>query len=319
MSHEIETIAYAHKTGSNQDSYQTPWHGLGVPVSNDLTPAQMLDKAGLNWNVVRAPCYADVDGEKIYTGKDVLYRDSDKRILTHTSEDWHEVQNSVFADFFTEFVLEGKMEMNTMGSLRQGNMVWGLAKIKDSFDAVKNDTVDSYLLFSNPHEYGRCIDIRFTAIRVVCNNTLTLALEKRGDLAVRLNHRTKFDAELVKKALNLSKGKMSSYKEMAQYMSKKKFTVEALAQYYKEVFPTLSKNDPTKSSRPAQIAQECLDTQPGAKYAKGSWWQAYNSATFTIDHLMGRSPDTRLQSAWYGVNRQRKLVALNKAIEYCDA
>lgn len=319
MAHEIETIAYAYNAGSNDSAYQVPWHGLGVPVSNDLTPHQMLEKAGLNWKVHSVPCFIEVDGKKIATGKHALYRDSDFRVLTHTSDDWKEVQNSELADFMSEFCLAGKLEMNTMGSLRMGNMVWGLAKLKESFDAVKNDKVDSYLLFSNPHEYGRCVDIRFTAIRVVCNNTLTLALEKRGDLAVRLNHRKKFDPELVKKALGISSKHMNSYKEMAQYMSKKKFSVDSLVNYYKEVFPTYSKNDPDKLSRPAELAQEHLDTQPGGNFAKGSWWQAYNSATFTIDHLMGRSNDTRLQSAWYGPNRQRKIVALEKAIEYCDA
>jgi phage/plasmid-like protein (TIGR03299 family) len=324
MSHEIETIAYAHKVGSNVASYQTPWHSLGTPVSNDLTPMQMMDKAQLNWTVDRIPTFARIGDVEVPTGKEVLVRSSDNKILTHVSEDWQPVQNHEAFDFFTEFVMSGNMEMNTAGSLKGGNMVWALAKIKDgSFDLFKGkDVVDSYLLFSNPHEYGKCIDIRFTAIRVVCNNTLTLALNAKSDMVVRLNHRRKFDAEMVKNTLGLASNNTASYKEMAEYIGTRKFSVDKLMEYYNEVFPTLSKKedrDPSKLSRPAQTALEVLDTQPGAELGKGTWWQAFNSATFTIDHLLGRSDDTRLTSAWYGQNRQKKVEALRKAVEYADA
>ena len=73
------------------------------------------------------------------------------------------------------------MEMHTAGSLKGGQQVWALAKIKESFDVFgKEDTVESYLLFSNPHQYGKSIDIRFTPIRVVCNNTLTFSLNSHA-------------------------------------------------------------------------------------------------------------------------------------------
>lgn len=323
MSHEIETIAYAHKIGSNVESYQVPWHGLGTPVMNDLSPREMLVQAKLDWSVDRYSQFVEIDGEKVSTGKDVLVRSSDKKILTHISEDWEPVQNEEAFDFFTDFVHSGDMEMNTAGSLKGGNMVWALAKIKDDgFTLFNNDKVEGYLLFSNPHEYGKSIDIRFTAIRVVCNNTLTLALNAKSDLMVRLNHRRKFDPEMVKNTLGLAKNNMNAYKEMAEFIANKKFSVEKMIQYYQEVFPLMSNNDNhdlTKLSRPGKIAYEALETQPGAEYGNGSWWQVYNSATFAIDHLLGRSVDTRLTSAWYGGNRQRKVEALKKAVEFAEA
>lgn len=321
MSHEIETMAYAHKAGSNVEEYQTPWHSLGTPVSNDLTPDQMMDKAGLNWSVNRHRTYALINNQVVDTEREILVRSSDDKILTHISENWEPVQNKEAFDFFAEFVLSGDMEMNTAGSLKGGKMVWALAKIKGgSFDLFQGkDQVDSYLLFSNPHEYGQCVDIRFTAIRVVCNNTLTLALNKKSDMAIRLNHRRKFDPQMVKKTLGLASNNMTQYKEMAEFLSTKPFSVENLMSYYKDVFPTLStkkQQDETKLSRPAQIAMDILDTQPGADLGKGTWWQVWNSTTFAIDHLFGRSDDSRLVSAWYGPNRQKKVEALNKAVDY---
>lgn len=314
MSHEVETMAYAG---------EVPWHGLGVPVSNDLTPAQMLEKAGLDWSVNKADTFFKVDGRYVKTGKQVLVRSSDNRVLTHVSEEWEPVQNAEAFDFFNDFVGAGHMEMHTAGSLKDGNMVWALAKVNDSFDAIsykgEQDRVESYLLFSNPHQYGKCIDIRFTAIRVVCNNTITLALAGKNDLVVRLNHRRKFDAEMVKKTLGIAEDRLDEYRQASQFLTKKRFTVDSLLDYYREVLPSASKKDADKLSLPARKAQEALEIQPGAEFGRGSWWQAFNSVTFTLDHLVGRGADTRLSSAWYGPNRQKKIAALNKAIEYAEA
>ena len=310
MAHMVETMAYAG---------EVPWHGLGVEVHNDLTPAQMLEKAGLDWTVDKYPTYCEVDGQKIVTADQALVRSSDKSILSVVSDDWKPVQNHEAFEFFNEFVMEGDMEMHTAGSLKQGKNVWALAKVKDSFEILGGDRVESYLLFSNPHEYGKCIDIRFTPIRVVCNNTLTLSLAGKSDLMVRLNHRRAFDGDLVKSTLGIARKKMGTYKDMAEYLSSKNFNVDSLHSYLKDVFPSLTKKDNTVMSRPAEQALAVLETQPGAEFGSGTWWAAFNSITYTTDHLLGHSQETRLQSAWYGSNRQRKVVALEKAVAYADA
>ena len=163
----VETMAYAG---------EVPWHGLGVPVTNDLTPIQMMKKADLNWTVHEAESYVRFEGKEIPTGLKSLVRSSDGKILTNVGADWNPCQNETAFEFFTEFVMNGDMEMHTAGSLRGGQMVWALAKVKDSFEIFGGDKIDSYLLFSNPHQYGKSIDVRFTPIRVVSNNTLTLSL-----------------------------------------------------------------------------------------------------------------------------------------------
>lgn len=209
MAHLVETMAYAG---------EVPWHGLGTPVSNDLTPAQMQQKAGLDWNVREVESYIEFDGRKMPTGQKSLVRETDGRILTNVGENWNPVQNSDAFEFFSEYVLAGDMEMHTAGSLKDGQMVWALAKVKDSFDLFKGDQVDSYLLFSNPHQYGKSIDIRFTPIRVVCNNTLTFSLDQKTERSVRVGHRAQFDAATVKEQLGIATKKLNTYKEMAQFM-----------------------------------------------------------------------------------------------------
>ena len=317
MAHQVETMAYAG---------QVPWHGLGVPVSNDLTPVQMMDKAELNWKVREVESFIEFDGKRMATGQKSLVRETDGKILTNVGENWNPVQNETAFDFFHEYVMAGDMEMHTAGSLKGGQMVWALAKVKDSFEILGGDRIDSYLLFSNPHQYGKAIDIRFTPIRVVCNNTLSLSLDSKKDNSVKMGHRVEFDASQVKRALGIAKDKMETYSDMATFLAGKRFTQDSYIEYLNAVFPrTADKRVQGKGlsidtlSRNAKIAYDVLETQPGAKYGEGSWWQAFNSVTFITDHVQGRNSDNRLYSSWFGGNQVRKRDALKTAIEYAEA
>ena len=316
MAHQVETMAYAG---------QVPWHGLGVPVSNDLTPVQMMDKAELNWSVREVESFIEFDGKRMPTGQKSLVRETDVKILTNVGENWNPVQNEKAFDFFSEFVMSGDMEMHTAGSLKGGQMVWALAKVKDSFEILGGDRIDSYLLFSNPHQYGKSIDIRFTPIRVVCNNTLSYSLESKTDNSVRVGHRVEFDASSVKSALGIAAKKMNTYSDVAQFLAGKRFTNDSYIEYLNTVFPrTADKRVQGKGlsvdtlSRNAKLAYDALETQPGAEYGEGSWWQAFNSVTFITDHVQGRNSDNRLYSSWFGGNQVRKTKALSSAIEYAE-
>jgi phage/plasmid-like protein (TIGR03299 family) len=219
--------------------------------------------------------------------------------------------------------MAGDMEMHTAGSLKDGQMVWALAKTKESFELFNGDQTDNYFLFTNPHQFGKSINIRMTPIRVVCNNTLTLSLSQDTDKMVTVNHRKAFDPDMVKEQMGIAKEKMEQYKSMAAFLGGKRATGDNVIQYFNEVFgaPAKAKEDGVLpfTSRNAKIAMENLNTQPGANFAQGSWWQAFNSVTYMTDHLQGREGDSRLQSAWYGRNRKVKLNALDKALEYAEA
>ena len=228
MAHMVETMAYAG---------EVPWHKLGVSVSNDLTPVQMMDKAGLNWKVREVESFVEFDGKRIATGQKSLVRETDGKILTNVGADWNPVQNETAFEFFNDFVMSGEMEMHTAGSLKGGQMVWALAKVGESFELFGDDRVDSYLLFSNPHQYGKSIDVRFTPIRVVCNNTLTFSLSNKKDNSVKVGHRTQFDPESVKESLGVAKSQLNTYKDMAEFLCCYRFTTDSLIEYYNSVFP----------------------------------------------------------------------------------
>lgn len=310
MSHEVETMAYAG---------EVPWHGLGHEVPADLSPQQMMEAAELDWSVEKQTLVT-LEGAEV-PEKKALVRSSDNKVLDIVGKNWNPVQNIEAFEFFDDFVRSGDMQMHTAGSLKGGQIVWGLAKVNDSFELFGGDKVDSYLLFTNPHRFGQSIDVRFTPIRVVCNNTLTLSLSQESQNVVKLNHKKQFDAEEVKRMLGVAEFKMNQYKEMAQFLGNKQFKLDNVREYFNDLFPTYSKkeSDELVISRPGQRLEELLNSQPGANYAQGSWWSAFNAVTFYTDHERGNDSDARLQSAWYGQSKNLKIKALEKALEYAEA
>jgi len=316
--HELEILSNGTASMAYRASNGKPWHGLGVPVGDDMTPAEIMKAANLDWTVSKHEMFIEGDFgaglQRVKTGKDALVRDSDGKIMTIVGENWKEVQNSEAFNFFHDFVEKGDMVMDTAGALKDGRIVWALASIKDGFTLFNGDEVKGYLLFSNPHLYGKSIDIRFCAERVVCNNTLTMALAERGKNAVKINHRSVFDADRVKSILGVSSDKLNNFKEAAEFLGSKKFTKEALTEYYGTLFGK-SEMEGKDLSRNGQIVMDLIENQPGAEYQAGTFWQAFNAVTYATDHVLGRENDTRLESAWFGKNSNVKQQALTLALD----
>lgn len=313
MAHEVETI-----NGVAQMAYvgEKPWHGLGTEVEPTITPLEMMKVAGLNWGVYKTPLeYNFGMSKQEVPGRQALVRDLDGKVMDIVGDNWNPVQNKEAFEFFVDFVDTGNMTMNTAGSLKEGRIVWALAKVSDSFSLKTDqgeDVVESYLLFSNPHEYGKTVTVQFTPIRVVCNNTLTLSLNTKSSNGVKINHARRFDAEKVSEMLGLAHIKLEAYKESAEYLLSKRYTMDDMLNYFKQVFPATGEKD---ISRTVTRALDAVNTQPGAEMGEGSYWQLFNTTTYLIDHEIGRSIDTRLQSAWYGEGVRTKQKALQLALD----
>jgi phage/plasmid-like protein (TIGR03299 family) len=317
MAHNIEMI-----DGKAQMAYagETPWHGLGTRVPEDLTPEQMLEAAGLNWEVEKVEAFAKINNKNVSVGHSALVRKSDSKVFGVVSNDWNPVQNTEAFEFFNDFISEGEMEMHTAGSLADGQIVWALAKVKGGFSLFKGDEVESYLHFTNYHKYGFSTDVRFTPIRVVCNNTLTLSLNTNVERFVKITHRREFNGDNVKLMLGVAADKLAKYKEMAQFLGSKRYTNENIVEYFKRVFPVTGSSETKKEfSRNTSQALTTINTQPGAEFARGTWWQAFNTVTYMTDHMLGRNQASRLESAWYGYNKGVKTKALEAALEFAEA
>lgn len=308
MSHNVETMAYAG---------ETPWHGLGVSVPHDLTPADFLTKAGLDWTVSKTPNYHIWDGQPRYTGDMALIRDTDGSVLSTVGQNWEPVQNYEMAGFFHDFVMDNKMDIVTGGSLQGGKIVWFLAKTKEAFELCDGqDLIENYLLFSNYHKFGFSTDIRPTDIRVVCNNTFSAAHGKEAKYNVSFDHSKPFSVKAAQEALARAQAAQQVYKEKAEFLLSKRYEEGQPIEYFGQLFPTDSKKK--KFSRSAEITDAFLDIQPGADLGRGTWWQVFNAVTYVADHKLGKDQDARLTSSWYGDNRTIKSKALELALEYAD-
>ena len=339
MAHMVETMAYAGLT---------PWHGLGVNVEGNLTPLQMLIAADLDWTVSCRQMFTHT-GTEIDEGTEiipvvshfVLVRDNDDQPLGPVGPRFVPTQNRDAFEFFKRFTSVGDMSMETAGSLRGGKQVWGLAKIKDGFTLAGGDEVQGYMLVAVSHEWGKANEIRFTPIRVVCNNTLTMALrDQRSNGIFKMPHVKAFDQEVIVEAeiaLGLASEKMLEYKQNATFLASKSYTKEDVVTYIADLFqPELVKqqevieneSDVRKIARrqtmvddfkriPSSVYQ-ALEEGPGAtlKSAKGTWWGAYNAVTFIVDHKWGYNRDAALTNAWFGSRAKLKERALIRATDY---
>jgi phage/plasmid-like protein (TIGR03299 family) len=233
--------------------------------------------------------------------------------------------------------------METAGSLKDGRQIWGLAKVDESFTLPGDDRVLGNLLVSVSHEWGKSNEIRFTPIRVVCNNTLSMALADRSQPAFKMPHTKAFDADLIKTAedaLGLASNRMKEYKEAAEFLCTKKYNKDTVVSYIADLMqPKLamqqklleqSKTEKTYLARATMLDEfqrapskvyEALEQQPGAnlKSSSGTWWGAMNAVTFVVDHKWGHDRDAAMHNAWFGARASLKTKAMTTALDYAKA
>ncbi len=153
---------------------ETPWHGLGVRVMEALSSREALEKSGLDWKVLQEPIYTEQEEE--VEGYKANVRDMDRKVLGVVTDRYKIIQNDeAFA--FTDGLLGEGVRYETAGSLQGGRKVWLLARMPQEY-IIMGERISPYLLFSNTHDGTGSIKVALTPIRVVCNNTLNLALAK---------------------------------------------------------------------------------------------------------------------------------------------
>ena len=164
MAANVESMFYTRKA---------PWHGLGVRVEEAPESKEALIQAGLDWKVEQTDVYA-ASGERIL-GYKANIRDIDRSVLGIVGDRYKIVQNEeAFA--FTDGLLGEGVKYETAGSLAGGKIVWMLAKIPEKY-IISGDAIEPYLVFCNSHDGSGAIRVAMTPVRVVCQNTLNLALK----------------------------------------------------------------------------------------------------------------------------------------------
>lgn len=317
MSHEVETMAYAH---------EVPWHGLGAKVTKDLSYKEMAIAAGLDWTVSLRPVhFKGSDGKKQIPMKDrfVLARDSDDAPLSVAGGRYKPTQNMEALRFFDRFVTAGKATMETAGSLRGGRMVWGLARLNTDFKLPGGDVVRGYILVASPHEVGKSLIAKTTPVRVVCANTMALAMQAGGKFEKRFPHVREFDADEASDTLDGARERMAQFADEAHALLKLKLSdadaVKILLNIYqvdkerdaaalKKLVATPGKWNPTVTS-----IWDCYQNAAGA--TPGNGWGLLNGATYRMNHKAGSNVDNRLASAWTGAEASRTSALMTQLLQ----
>jgi len=339
MAHQIEQIAYVG---------ETPWHGLG----NQLSPKQPLEvwaqQAGMDWRIESSNVSYMAQNERgqsiimPFEEQRVLYRSDTHAPLSVVSQRYQEVQPKEILEFYRDLTEQSGFELETAGVLKGGKKFWALARTGQSSALKSKDVSNGYILLATACDGTLATTAQFTSIRVVCNNTLAIALRGQSSSAgvVKVPHSTKFDAEKVKQQLGISvrawdehmyEMKQLTQRKVSQQEAKAYFDAvfnnstmsisdpeENIIQFYRNVAQQVQEKKPEPNGRAMNKALEMFNGQGrGADLssAKDTAYGLLCSITEFVDHeRRAMSTDHRLDSAWFGAGASVKQRGLEQAL-----
>ncbi len=314
MSHLIETMAFVGAT---------PWHGLGNPLSPQQPLDVWLTEAGMDWRIEQSDVLFNVaaDGMHIrpFADSKVLYRSDSLAPLSVVSPRYKVVQPAEVLEFYRDLVSAGGFELETAGVLKGGRKLWALAKTGQEALLKGGDRVKAYLLLATSCDGTLCTTAQFTSVRVVCNNTLQMAVKERSG-AVKVPHSTVFDPQAVKEALGIGLSAWDRFIGNIKQLSQRTVSPEEACQFFRKVLDeplVAGAEDAVTSKALQQVSALYSGGGLGSMLAgtRGTAWGLVNAMTEYVDHRRrAKSQDYRLDSAWFGQGAQLKGKALDRAL-----
>ena len=307
----------------------TPWHGLGQALTPGASIETWTREAGLGYTVLESPVqYSTPASSELQRWPDrkVLHRSDTGAPLAVVSDGYRVVQPGEIMDFFRQLVEIGGFQLETAGALSDGRRVWALASVAEAAPVVSRDLVKPYLLLGTSYDGTMATVAKFTAIRVVCNNTITAAVggysngrvvagEAETDLgylksAVRVLHSERFNAESVRLQLGIVANAWESFLVQSRQLAEQPIAAEAADSFVAELLqPYHTSKLPINETRAykrilALFNGGAIGSElPGVA---GTKWAMLNAVTELVDHERGRSNNTRIESAWFGAGAALK-------------
>ena len=232
---------------------ETPWHGLGTKVLEAPASKDALQLAGLNWRVMQEPIYTAM--EELVDGYKANVRDSDRKVLGVVTDRYRVIQNDeAFA--FTDKLLGAGVKYETAGSLQGGRKVWLLAHMPHEY-IISGERISPYLLFSNTHDGSGAIKVALTPIRVVCQNTLNLALAnaKRSWSMIHTGD-IKEKMQEAKDTLFLAENYMDELGKEFEALRMKKLTDKQVMEYIEILLPVEDGSTPQQEKNMKRLRED---------------------------------------------------------------
>jgi phage/plasmid-like protein (TIGR03299 family) len=297
-----------------------PWHGLGQALTPGASIDEWTREAGLSYTVLESPVqYSTPASSELQSWPDrkVLHRSDTGAPLAVVSDGYRVVQPAEIMDFFRELVELGGFQLETAGALSYGRRVWALASVADAAPVVERDLVKPYLLLGTSYDGTMATVAKFTAIRVVCNNTITAAVGGYGEAdlgylksAVRVLHSERFNPEAVRLQLGIVANAWESFLVQSRQLADRPMAAEAADDFVAELLkPYHTSKLPINETRAYKRIMSLFNggaigsELPGVA---GTRWAMLNAVTELVDHERGRSNNTRIESAWFGAGAALK-------------
>ncbi|MBD9574802.1 DUF932 domain-containing protein [Pseudomonas sp. PDM23] len=318
MAHLIEQMAYVG---------DTPWHGLGNHLPRKQSIEVWQHEAGMNWQIQESPVHfkADAVGHlgsiHSFPEQKVLYRSDTKVPLSVVSQRYQVVQPKEVLEFYRDLTEVSGYELETAGVLKGGRKFWALARTGQNTALKGNDQVNGYLLLATSCDGTLATTATPTTIRVVCNNTLTIALDGTSR-AIKVPHNTRFDSTVVKKQLGIAVSQWDDFMYRMRHLAERKVQWHEAMGFFMNVMC----DAPINGALPEKLANERAMRKVQSLYegrgrgsqlesAQGTAWGLLNSVTEFVDHeRRARSNEYRLDSAWFGQGAALKQRALDAAL-----
>ncbi len=319
--HLVQTMAYAN---------ETPWHGLGNQLSAGQPIEVWADRAGMDWRIEEAPVRYVAAGENgegygsihVFPEQKVLYRSDNKAPLSVVSNRFQVVQPSEILEFYRDLTEAGGFELETAGVLKEGRKLWALAKTGQSVCLKGRDKVHGYLLLATACDGTMATTAQFCSVRVVCSNTLAIAL-REGDGVVKVPHRSQFDPAAVKRQMGITVSAWDGFMVRMKALAECKVKDDAVEGFLRRVltYPVnniegvnTAVNDSALKITQALYAGRGKGSEMAS--AAGTAWGLLNSVTEYVDWIRrARSDDHRRDAAWFGRGSEIKLRAWNEALK----
>lgn len=315
MAHEL-TIR---KNGKAEMAYvgTKPWHGLGQELVAGADLETWKESSGMDWDILSGPVKFNSDGT--FPQYNVLYRSDDHEPLSIVSSKYKVVQPGEVLEFFKDLVGANGFELTTAGTLFGGKRFWALASIGQEACVVGKDKVGGYLLLSSSCDGTLATTARFTTVRVVCNNTLSMAINDQK-AEVTVGHRSHFNPTTVKDQLGIAKDAFADFMKEARLLSKIKLSEVEAGAFVDSLLvdtKTIYKEDATQSRQYKKILELFNGQGIGADLsgAKGTAWGLVNAVTEYVDHhARAKTDSARLASAWFGRGDSLKTEAAQRLL-----
>jgi phage/plasmid-like protein (TIGR03299 family) len=297
---------------------ESPWHRLGVRLPHLATSAEAMQAAGLDYMVDKKSLFCKPNGRtlvEVPRSFATIRRDT-QSVLGLVGDRYTVLQNEDAFTFFDSLVGSGEALFETAGVLGQGETIWILAKLPGYIRIGKNDEVKKYLLLTNSHDGKSMVRAKLTPIRVVCNNTLSAALDG-AEQEVRIRHTPSAVDRLAQahKLLGLTNSLYQELDIIFNRMNSRRITERQLIQFVNELVP--DNEDASFNTRTKNIRSKILELNEagaGSDMSRGSLWGAYNAVTEYTDHVQNSTiPEKRLKSIWFGSGESLKLKAFDLA------